>query len=99
MSHLQLAEQAELNSGDLKCGAEKPFAKSARERDIDHFLMEEMQASPDFREWFVGHLNDFTPHVMFTHERHVRPVASPMTARRICGLRIIMKPKRCSRSY
>jgi hypothetical protein len=38
------------------------FSKSARERDLDHFLIEELQASPDFRDWFIGHLSDcFSP--------------------------------------
>ena len=33
------------------------FSKTVRERDLDHFLMEELQASPDFRAWFIGHLD------------------------------------------
>ena len=38
------------------------FSKSARERDLDHFLIEELQASPDFRDWFIEHLSDcFSP--------------------------------------
>jgi hypothetical protein len=38
------------------------FSKSVRERDLDHFLIEELQASPDFRDWFIGHLSDcFSP--------------------------------------
>jgi hypothetical protein len=31
---------------------------SVRERDLDHFLIEELQASSAFRSWFVGHLGE-----------------------------------------
>jgi hypothetical protein len=31
------------------------YSESARERDLDHFLMEELQASPDFRAWFSAY--------------------------------------------
>jgi hypothetical protein len=36
---------------------ENAFA-SVRERDLDHFLIEELQASSTFRCWFVGHLGE-----------------------------------------
>ncbi len=34
------------------------FEDRVRERDLDHFLMEELQASTSFRDWFVGHLSN-----------------------------------------
>ncbi len=33
---------------------DRPFADRVRERDLDNFLVEELHASPEFREWFVG---------------------------------------------
>lgn len=32
--------------------------KGVRERDLDNFLLEELDASPAFRDWFVGMLGD-----------------------------------------
>src|SRR5262245_45397926 len=50
------------------------FAKSARERDLDHFLVEELQASREFRDWFIGHLADrFSP----PQDAHARTERSP----------------------
>jgi hypothetical protein len=51
------------------------FAKSVRERDLDHFLIEELQASDQFREWFIGHLSSdcFSP----PQDTRVRTERSP----------------------
>lgn len=34
------------------------FKDRVRERDLDNFLVEELHASPDFRDWFVSSLGD-----------------------------------------
>jgi hypothetical protein len=34
------------------------FKDRVRERDLDNFLVEELHASPDFRDWFVAWLGD-----------------------------------------
>ncbi len=34
--------------------SDQPFADRVRERDLDNFLVEELHASPEFRDWFVG---------------------------------------------
>ncbi|MBR0798716.1 hypothetical protein JQ615_25330 [Bradyrhizobium jicamae] len=50
------------------------FMRSARERDLDHFLIEELQASSDFRDWFIRHLSDcFSP----PQNAYVRTERSP----------------------
>jgi hypothetical protein len=60
MNRLDLSRSG--RGGDAPVAVEEAFVKSARERDLDHFLIEELQASPDFRDWFIGHLsNCFSP--------------------------------------
>jgi hypothetical protein len=51
------------------------LSKSVRERDLDHFLIEELQASPQFRDWFIGHLSDCfsPPHRTITHPDYGQP--------------------------
>ena len=57
----ELPEHSELHLCGENSDGGQTFAKSVRERDVDHFLIEELQASPDFRTWFIGHLKGFSP--------------------------------------
>lgn len=50
------------------------FKDRVRERDLDNFLVEELQASTDFRIWFIGKLPEwFTPPEACTVKIHKSP--------------------------
>ena len=41
--------------------SEELFRDRVRERDLDNFLVEELHASPDFRNWLVSRLDGLDP--------------------------------------